>query len=96
MRGLYLLRKKYSSIPLLRPPLILPKSGLISGVVLILNVEHSSRSGAFFFFFFFFFFFSKKKKKKKKTTKKKNVRIFFAILRRGASNESPQHYFQEK
>ena len=28
---------------LLRPPLVLTKSGLISGVVLILNVEHSSK-----------------------------------------------------
>ena len=33
----------YSKLPLLRPPLVLPKSGLISGMVLILNVEPSSR-----------------------------------------------------
>ena len=41
------------------PPLILPESDLISGVVLILNVERSSDKGGFFFslFFFFFFFF---------------------------------------
>ena len=36
-------QEKYSKIPLLRPSLVLPKSGLISGVVLILNVEHNSR-----------------------------------------------------
>ena len=37
----------YSSIPLLRPPLVLPKSGHISKAVLILNVEHISRLSAF-------------------------------------------------
>ena len=39
---------KYCKIPLLRPPLVLPKSVLISRAVLILNVEHSSSKGAFF------------------------------------------------
>ena len=33
----------YTRIPLVRPSLVLPKSDLISGTVLILNVEHSSR-----------------------------------------------------
>ena len=40
--------KKYSKILLLRPSLVLPKSGLISRAVLIVNVENSSRYGAFF------------------------------------------------
>ena len=39
---------KYCKIPLLRPPLVLPKNVLISRAVLILNVEHSSSRGAFF------------------------------------------------
>ena len=30
-------------IPLLRSPLVLSKNGLISGMVLVLNIEHSSR-----------------------------------------------------
>ena len=48
----------YSKMPLL--PLVQPKSGLISGAVFLLNVEHSYRLCCFFlycFFFFFFFFF---------------------------------------
>ena len=45
--------------------LFLTKSGLISGVVLILKKEHSSRYGAFFFFqpknteIFFLFLYKK-------------------------------------
>ena len=33
----------YSKIPLFRPPLVLSKSELICGAVLILNVEHNYR-----------------------------------------------------
>ena len=44
----FLKRSKYNKYPLLRPLLVLPKSGLISGTVLILNVENSSKWGAFF------------------------------------------------
>ena len=45
---------KYYNIPLLRTPLVLPKSGLSSGMVLTLNVEYSSSFLGVLFCLFFF------------------------------------------
>ena len=41
-------RTNTCKMPLLRPPLVLPKSALICGAVLLLNVEHSSTLNVLF------------------------------------------------
>ena len=93
------MRRTYNKTLLLRPYLVLSKIGLISGLVLILNVEHSSGWGTFITKTCLFEYIENFTTKQMKMSDKKILIVFHISAQNrdwGSSNEYPGSMFSSR